>query len=579
MDKELAGKRLIIFAWIVEVCAVCVGLLIALMIGARSFDEIKVLKDISGDAVSFVDYTNTLLGALPFIMVAIVELTKIPMASAYYHAKRTAWKVLFAIALIFLAMITFETAFNGFEQNFARLSYSVEKFFQKIVTVEENIALLEKSKTEREKLTINSIEDNYVKRSAQIQSDYNKQVTLNSDREAQLNSQVNTEIVIDLKKERISLQDEVKFLRENRQAKIEDARSRADKKIAGSVEDSTQKRSIKEREIEDLDNDIAAAEQEATAEISRASFLTRTSVRQRNDKKLFELKKMRESLYQQLAALTSNREIRGKIDANLADELSKIETEFDADLAVIKNQIKEVREKITNATSTRQKDVDPQLAELSRNFQRLNDAKDKQMKENEGERDRQLNTLKNNDAAIEVLKSKLKILNDERNSLRNDVNEKVAGTQVYRITQWWTGAKAAADLERKDVARTAAVWFGSLAAIVAFTGTILALGGLVLQDDAKQHEPKGKTRRSLRRAFVAFQKRMKEPKIITREVKIIREVPKEVIKEVPVDKIVFKEIPVEIIKRVLVHVPMYTNDENKLNIQAAGSKSKPASVG
>ena len=43
-----------------------------------------------------------------------------------------------------------------------------------------------------------------------------------------------------------------------------------------------------------------------------------------------------------------------------------------------------------------------------------------------------------------------------------------------------------------------------------------------------------------------------------------KEVPKEVIKEVPVTKIEYRDVEKEVIRRELVHIPMYTNDKELL---------------
>jgi 5'-3' exonuclease len=37
-----------------------------------------------------------------------------------------------------------------------------------------------------------------------------------------------------------------------------------------------------------------------------------------------------------------------------------------------------------------------------------------------------------------------------------------------------------------------------------------------------------------------------------------------VIKEVPVDKVVFRDIPVEVVKKEIIHTPIYTNDPDLL---------------
>ena len=57
---------------------------------------------------------------------------------------------------------------------------------------------------------------------------------------------------------------------------------------------------------------------------------------------------------------------------------------------------------------------------------------------------------------------------------------------------------------------------------------------------------------AIRRYFVTARRK---PKKI-----VYKENIKEVVKEVPVQKVVLTEKPVEIIRKQLVHVPMYTND-------------------
>ena len=60
-------------------------------------------------------------------MVSIVELAKIPASQAVYQTRTLSWKIIFSVVLVFLAVITFETALNGFERNFSNLNYSVSQ--------------------------------------------------------------------------------------------------------------------------------------------------------------------------------------------------------------------------------------------------------------------------------------------------------------------------------------------------------------------------------------------------------------------------------------------------------------------
>jgi hypothetical protein len=113
----------------------------------------------------------------------------------------------------------------------------------------------------------------------------------------------------------------------------------------------------------------------------------------------------------------------------------------------------------------------------------------------------------------------------------------------------------------------AVIWFGSLAAVVAFTGILLALASYMLRKDFFSEIPKdtvqtGKIMRSIRSYFIARRRVITRPRI--EKVFVDREVPKEVIREVPVEKVSIKEVAVEVIRKEIVHVPMYTNDENLL---------------
>ena len=113
------GRQLYAFAWAFEICAVLIGLAIALMQGYSSFEEMEAYNTNTG----FVTSTNIFIAAMPFIMVALVEITKIPFVGAFYQAKSIAWKFIFGFTLIFMAAITFESAANGFERNFNALIF------------------------------------------------------------------------------------------------------------------------------------------------------------------------------------------------------------------------------------------------------------------------------------------------------------------------------------------------------------------------------------------------------------------------------------------------------------------------
>jgi hypothetical protein len=148
-------------------------------------------------------------------------------------------------------------------------------------------------------------------------------------------------------------------------------------------------------------------------------------------------------------------------------------------------------------------------------------------------------------------------------------------TQIYRIATRFYGLEDGIIISEEQITFVAKVWFGSLAAIVSSMGIFLAFGALIFRyagDEYKEKQRSGVIGRAFRRTLVARRKKYNKPRIVT-EIKEV-EVPKEVIKEVPVDKIVTKEVsvevpvdkvviqevPVEVVKKEVIHVPIYSND-------------------
>jgi hypothetical protein len=96
--------------------------------------------------LSFGDYSSILVAALPFVLVAVVEAAKIPVATALMYAKHFWWRVLFFIGLVLLSTITFETMLNGFERNFSSLNISIDEkkklillTYSKLITITESM--------------------------------------------------------------------------------------------------------------------------------------------------------------------------------------------------------------------------------------------------------------------------------------------------------------------------------------------------------------------------------------------------------------------------------------------------------
>ena len=107
------GRTIYVVAWVVEIAAAIVGLFIAMSLGFAVFNDIPVTERDLGA------YTRAVIGALPFVVIAILEPTKILLASGFYSARRQAKSslaLLFLVALGALTFVTFETMFNALIQ-------------------------------------------------------------------------------------------------------------------------------------------------------------------------------------------------------------------------------------------------------------------------------------------------------------------------------------------------------------------------------------------------------------------------------------------------------------------------------
>lgn len=120
-----AGKKLIYMAWAIEITVAMVGFTIAYFMVQLGREE--TLKATSQETSSNVEYY--IIG-LAFFVVGLMELTKIPLATALYYAARTYWKIIFFVALIAVNFSTFETIIQGFE-----LSYNKRL---EVVNIERN---------------------------------------------------------------------------------------------------------------------------------------------------------------------------------------------------------------------------------------------------------------------------------------------------------------------------------------------------------------------------------------------------------------------------------------------------------
>ena len=116
------GQKLIYMAWAIEITVALVGFTMAALFIFQGEDEVAMA---TGEVASSLNIENSIIG-LAFFVVGIMELTKIPLATALYYSVRTLWKVIFLFALLAVNFSTFETIIQGFELAFNQRSKVVD---------------------------------------------------------------------------------------------------------------------------------------------------------------------------------------------------------------------------------------------------------------------------------------------------------------------------------------------------------------------------------------------------------------------------------------------------------------------
>ena len=545
------GKKLIIMAWAIEIMVASVSFMIAMLFFlSKGQSDLKL-----AEAANDLDINSIIVG-LSFLVVTLIELTKIPLASVFYYAGRLVWKIVFLLALIAVTFITFETILQGFELAYNQRSQIVEDQRKLIEDTKEQI----KNINLKSDLTKINFDIENIRKDIKIKNDEKSKIEQQRiDDITLLNSQVDiADPNIDrlnktIKRENIKLENLVKDRK-----KIQDEIDKFN--IKGDLLGGKRKklREDKDKISKDIDNKEKLI-QKYEEDLAKAS------------------------------AVSGGKNTK---------EIERINKKSDLRIAQINNEIKDIEENQLNPLLNKKADVIKNSNDQQNNFNDLNDLLVKQKKElKEKARENQiyriaikikvvseffsgenlekqiddinkeideLNTLSIENPENEILKIKL----ENKMIKMNQLQDKFAESLDNEIDE--------SDLSQKDVDKAFWLWFGSMAFIISIIGSLVALAGFHLQDE-RMHEIRN---RPIKERFGRFfrniawipvyinkyiwagVKRLTKPKIIEKEVVVEKEVEKIVEKNVG-EKIVYEkvEVPKEVIRKELVYVPLPTDDE------------------
>ena len=558
------ATRLLAMAWAVEIIAAMVGLFLALsrMIGPPGSEELPLVMAFQG--------------ALPFFAVMIIELTKIPLASVFYASETLRWRLIFFFSLMLTIVITFETFFIGFEQYQSLLMRDLRDITTQIAEQKRIISGANQEKRESEKFTENREDATQV----------------NRDNQASINSKFDQHVK-DLQRQ----QDAIEKKYEVKTGPLTSEQARIDRDL-----ESLEKHLESELDRIQKERSEALAEAAENKGTETENFLARLDALHLQKQQVREEATRRrnqvvESAGKELEACVfcadeeqRRKEDLGKIGADERQELAKIERQeldinnqlsgesklshirsiFGTEEQTERENYETTKRDLLNKRGELERELAIAEGDMSKTDKAQMNELDKQLTELADQRKVELGTetARYNDQQFDFGKQSANALEASKTVAEarkamvpfcTTLNDKVADNQIFRLAMQIFGSDDACALEEEQLSFTKAIWFGSLAIIVSTLGTILALAACVVRHPPVPTGPLGMR---LRLALLAIRKRMNNPRVVIKNVEVEKIV--EVTKEVPVDKVAFKEVPVEVVKREVVHIPVYTNDPSLL---------------
>tara|TARA_E500000178_G_scaffold140803_1_gene140471 strand:- start:488 stop:2083 length:1596 start_codon:yes stop_codon:yes gene_type:complete len=496
------GSKLIYFAWAIEISVAIVGLSIAYLFYKTGGQTGLKIEDVANDAGA-----DAVIVALSFFVVAIMELTKIPLATALYYSAKASFRLLFLFALLAVNVSTFETIIQGFELNYNNRSRAV---------------IIEKAKLDEIKAQLKNLDEN------QDTSDLDKKI-------AGLNKQIeqyrNERVQISISKETEISQIQKQYTGDN-----------------ANIKNLAQQRDYLNQEIIGLKNTLGELDKELAK--TKDGFLVKQSTKIKvrildYQSQLKAKEQQRDGINKEIRRLTS--QASGTIDP-LVETISKTKDEELKRNQELIDSIVEQKKVIEQAKAEKisdQTNVEKIRSELTQKRDKQEEIFKNQAREN---------SLFRIAVKIKIAKA---LLNDE--DIGDKIDEADLNQEDIDTAFWiWFGS----------LAFVISV-IGTLVAFAGLHLKDERMH--LLRNEPKNRFKNmlrafTKVPVDASKYIRAATKRLLAPKIVKEKVEIEKVVEKIVEKPVIEEKIVYQkvEVPKEIIKKVYVHVPFPTDDQKIL---------------
>jgi hypothetical protein len=470
------ARFLVFLAWTIEIIAVLIGFTISIVVSVSAYNSFASTED-----VGLLDGGSAILVAgLPFVLVAAVEICKIPLTFAFMAVRNVAWRSLFLFFVIFLCLITFETMLNGFERNFSNLNRAIDDRKNDIENRESQVALLEKRRGQVVRFTEDDLLGEVELARAEVSDDYTRSVQRIDQNASRMISDIDYGFKSELEVEIARLMDVRDEYYRDWSAETAAVEERFSVLLLDNISGSAGERERLLGELQALRLDMDRA-------LLRANFFTRATV----ENKYRALIRDKED---QLATITTGYlgadaiEKQSTMEAQLKQQLEFVNSKYSGRITEANARIESLKQEIANRLANNAALERNLLSRASADKSRFEQIRNEQNHQIDGYLETKMTELEEITTRSFGIDEQIFALRNDQRMLQTEINHLINQNQIYRLAMYAFGKQSATDVERGMVGIVALVWFGSLSLIAAVCGVMLALAGFYLRRFADEAE-------------------------------------------------------------------------------------------
>ena len=446
-------------AWLVEIIVVFIGLCIS--VSLMTSDN---------------DLASAFTLAAPFVMISLVELTKIPFVIGLWHSRKSF--PMYLLIISFLCLITFETLLNGFERAFSSIKSQINLSEIEISKIENQIKINE------DNIAI-ALQDYNIK-TQQIDSD---KTAVNANYQSQYAYEVRrnkylSKNVPQLRKALAEKREQLIQLKVEKSEMLQELSEKKEQRFKSSMARTQNSNDLVQTERTRLLAQLDKLNADKIVALDDSNFFTSPGVKKDYDEKIRYVET-------QINNINNNTIIAKDNSPDL--ESVKFLDGYYADLLGLKDDmIQQKNDEVQQLSRSYKNAVSASNSNLAVKQRKLAKNKTTELRSLEIKRDQaDVQFLSEKDYIREIKQNNMSLRYDIR-VIEIEANTMALSNQVYRMASYIDNVDHYKDVKTETLTLVGLVWFGSLALIGSITGIALTLSGLHLKSLAKKREQKAR---------------------------------------------------------------------------------------